>query len=80
MVQDDEKVRQNKLLQERIDALEDMLHEERMLSGRNANQAVRFHTALGHIAKGSWNLGNVRPGLDVAEYAADVLLAETGKT
>lgn len=79
VVQEHDKVWQNKLLQDRIDALEDMLHEERMLSARNATQAIRFQKALGHIVKGSWNHGNVRPGLKVTEYAAEVLLAETGR-
>jgi hypothetical protein len=41
----------NKMLQERIDALEDMLAEERALTTRNAMACIHFHNALIEIAK-----------------------------
>jgi len=40
----------NKMLQERIDALEEMLHEERKLTARNAQQAAKFQEVLEKIA------------------------------
>lgn len=39
----------NKMLQDKIDTLEDMLHEERQLTTRNALQAMRFQEVLERI-------------------------------